>query len=77
MIQTNKGLKDLTYLLELLHIDVELCAEFGFRLGKSRHLAGQLVRLGRFGLLLFALLFEPCSVVLYFKFLESKHGVVL
>jgi hypothetical protein len=35
MIQTNKGLKELTYLLELLHIDVELRAEFCFRLGES------------------------------------------
>jgi hypothetical protein len=56
MIQTSEGLKEWTYLLELLHIYVELRAEFSFCLREGRHLARQLVGLGRLGLLLLALL---------------------
>lgn len=66
-----------THLLELLNIDIELSPELGFGLGESRHLSRQLVRLGRLGFLLFALLLQPCHLVLYFKFFGPKERVEL
>jgi hypothetical protein len=66
-----------THLLELLDINVELSPKLGFGLRKSRHLPRQLMRLGRLGFLLFALLLQPCHLVLDLELFGTKERVEL
>lgn len=66
-----------THLLELLDIDVELSPKLGFGLRESRHLPRQLMRLGRLGFLLFALLLQPCHLVLDLELFRTKERMEL
>lgn len=43
-----------SHLLKLLHINIQLTAQFILCLGKGRYLTGQLMRLAQFCILLFA-----------------------
>ena len=66
-----------SHLLKLLHINIQLTAQFILCLGKGRYLTGQLMRLVQFCILLLAESFLLCEMVLDFELLASEERVEL
>jgi hypothetical protein len=60
------------HLLKLLHINIQLTAQFVLCLGKGRYLTGQLMRLVKFCILLFAESFLLGEMELDFELLAAE-----
>lgn len=56
-----------TYLLKLVHVNVELIPQFCLRLGEGPDLLLELARLGSFGFRVLLLTLVPCHVVLHLE----------
>lgn len=66
-----------SHLLKLLHINIQLTAQFVLCLGKGRYLTGQLMRLVQFCILLLAESFLLGEMELDFKLLAAEERVEL
>jgi hypothetical protein len=62
-----------SHLLKLLHINIQLTAQFVLCLGKGRYLTGQLMRLVQFCILLLAESFLLGEMELDFEFLAAEE----